>query len=161
MSREAMTSGRQVGYGRIAAGIAVAAVAIGVAALLRRHRLLSADDKSAWARAPIGALSPPYGAEKPATVTAARNLNRAAALLDPEPPCRHLLRQEVDQGRAVVPAVETGEEEPPQAVVHPDRPAALAEEQASSGGIGAGERARERSFAHPRRQARRAYVEVD
>jgi hypothetical protein len=79
--RDAMTSGRQVGYSRIAAGIGIAALGIGVAVLLTRHRLLSADDNSAWARAPIGALSPPYGAENAAPVTAARNLNRAAGLL--------------------------------------------------------------------------------
>jgi hypothetical protein len=88
VSRETMTSGRQVGYGRIAAGIAVAAVAVGVAALLRRHRLFSADVPRLPARAhelqvtnapPLQA--PPAPAETAATVTAARDLNRAAALL--------------------------------------------------------------------------------
>lgn len=93
MSREAMTSGRQIGYGRIAAGIAVAAFAVGVAALLRRHRLLSADVQRLAPRAPdnlpdVGdapALRtmqpPPAPAATAATVTAARNLNRAAGLL--------------------------------------------------------------------------------
>ncbi len=88
MWRDAITSGRQVGYGRIAAGVGVAMLGIGLAALLGRHRLLSADarrlagdDDSARTRAPIGALSPPYRSQTRATVTAARNLNRAAGLL--------------------------------------------------------------------------------
>ncbi len=84
MSREAMTSGRQVGYGRIVAGIGVAALAVGVAALLRRHRLLSADMPRLPARArglPEATNAPPLQARGAATVTAARNLNRAAALL--------------------------------------------------------------------------------
>lgn len=79
MWRDGTTSGRQVGYGLIAAGLGAAMLGIGIAVLLMRRRLLSADNNSAWARAP--ALNPPSGSEKPATVVAARNLNRAAGLL--------------------------------------------------------------------------------
>jgi len=65
--RDAMTSGRQVGYGRIAAGVGAAVLCVGIAVLLTRHRLVSADAAPA--------------AETSATATAARNLNRAAGLL--------------------------------------------------------------------------------
>jgi hypothetical protein len=88
--REAMTSGRQVGYGRIAAGLGVAMLGIGIAALLRRHRLLSADRPrlASQRRAqfldhrnapPVQTIAAP--AQRRATVIAARNLNRAAGLL--------------------------------------------------------------------------------
>jgi hypothetical protein len=84
--REAMSSGRQVGYGQIAAGIAVSALGICVARMLARRRLLSADARRLAAhrreRLPDFRDAPPAPrAVRPATITAARNLNRAAALL--------------------------------------------------------------------------------
>jgi hypothetical protein len=81
--RDATTSGRQVGYGRIAAGIGVAVLGIGAAILLRRQRLLWVDAPrlAPGRRAQLPDLRESTRPQCPATVTAARNLNRAAGLL--------------------------------------------------------------------------------